>query len=76
MNHKYKLEFSIENPDKKLLDLLFPYRSKQVVKKDIRKHCIKVYDNLSMKNKLLLVKYWGDVLRKTTIPNQITKLPL
>ncbi len=66
MNHIFKLEFSLEKPDKKLLDLLYPYRSKQAVKKDIRKHCIKTYNNLSMKKKLLLVKYWGDVLRKTT----------
>ncbi len=60
---KHQIEFQINNPDRRLLDWLFPARNKQAIKRDLRKHCGKKYYNLSLSKKLELINYWGKFLK-------------
>lgn len=59
-----KLEFTISNPSKDFLYLIFPCRNKQGIKKDLRKHIGSKYYNLSIKKKLALLNYWKNVLKQ------------
>lgn len=57
-----QIEFTVSNPSEALLNFLFPYRSNQAVKKDLRKHVGNKYYNLSLKRKLELNEYWRQLL--------------
>ena len=64
MKNSYSIEFEIKNPSKDLLDFIFPYRKNGKVKKELIKHLGVKFYNLSLKNKIELVKYWRKVLQE------------
>lgn len=61
---KHQVEFQIKNPDRRLMDWLLPTRNKQSIKRDLIKHCGEKYYNLSIRNKIELIKFWGDLLKQ------------